>query len=290
MRTSILGSVISSRLPRTNLRRRPRFVQEWGLYIGLFMVAIFVLAGVVGPLILRDPSATSSYFLSPPGAHGYMLGTDQFGRSQLARILWGTRNTIVIIVVSMAVSSILGTAVGLLSARFKWFDTIGMRVMDILMAFPAILLAIGIMAMVGPGVSGVIEAIAIVYIPIFARVSRGPAIEQMSREYVEAAKISGVSTARILVRHVLPNIWYVIIVQLSLAISDAILIEAALSYLGLGVLPPASSLGALLQSGQTLMYNAPWTLAYPALTIIWAIFGFNLTGDGLRDALNVRQR
>jgi peptide/nickel transport system permease protein len=163
-----------------------------------------------------------------------------------------------------------------------------MRVMDVLLAFPAILLAIGIMAMVGPGVISVIEAISVVYIPIFARVSRAPAIEQMTKEYVEAERSLGASTVRILFRHVLVNIWPIIIIQLSLAISDAILIEAALSYLGLGVVPPAASLGELLRSGQSLMFTAPWLAIFPGVAIALAVLGFNVLGDAARDHSAVR--
>lgn len=259
------------------------------LFAGLFLVAVFVLLGLVGPLFAANPNAMSTYFVSPPGAHGFLFGTDQYGRDEWSRVLSGIRTTLLIIVVSMASSLAGGTLVGLLSARLRWFDSIAMRVMDVLMAFPAILLAIGIMAMVGPGVGGVIEAIAIVYLPIFARVSRAPALEQMAKEYVESAETVGVRLPRLLFRHVLPNVWPVLLVQLSVGVSDVILMEAALSYLGLGVLPPASSLGEMLKDGQVMMFNAPWMLVCPAVTIVWAILGFNLLGDALRDAWDVKQ-
>ncbi|MCL6446004.1 MAG: ABC transporter permease [Alicyclobacillus sp.] len=290
MRSFILGSAISSRMsPIRNsvVSRRRRFHRSVGLYLGAAMVLTFVLAGLVGPWFVLGPDTTTAYFLSPPG-HGFLLGTDQFGRSELSRILSGIRTSLLVIVLSMSASAISGTLVGLLSAWFRWFDAVSMRVMDILMAFPAILLAIGIMTMVGPGVAGVVEAVSIVYLPVFARVCRAPAMEQKSKEYVEAAIIAGVPTWRILVRHVLPNIWHVLVVQLSVAISDVILIEAALSYLGLGVIPPAPSLGSLLKDGQTMMFNAPWLAVFPGLAIAWAVLAFNLLGDGLRDLADVR--
>lgn len=286
MRSLILGFGMN-RLGAPRRRWRSRANNRVTYYLGVFMVAAFVLAGLVGPLWLRDPNQTSNFFLVHPGSHGFFLGTDQYGRDEFSRIASGIRTTLLIIAVSMACALVVGTSVGLVAARSRLFDVISMRVMDIFMAFPAILLAIGIMAMVGPGVSGVVEAITIVYIPIFARVTRAPALEQMSKEYVEAASVTGVRNGRLLFRHVLPNISHVIIVQLSVAVSDVILIEAALSYLGLGVLPPASSLGELLKNGQMLMFNAPWMVIYPTTTIAWAILGFNLLGDSLRDLLDV---
>lgn len=252
------------------------------------LVGFILLLGVVGPLVFRNPDVMSTFYLAPPGAHGFLLGTDQFGRSELTRIIWGIRTSLEISFISIGIASVLGISVGLFAAKSKVFDMGIMRIMDVLLAFPAMLLAIGIMAMVGPGVIGVIEAITIVYLPIFARISRAPAIEQMTREYIEAEHSLGASTIRILFRHVLANIWPVIIIQLSLAISDAILIEAALSYLGLGVVPPAASLGELLANGQSLMFTDPWMAIFPGIAIAIAVLGFNVLGDAIRDHGAVR--
>ncbi|MDA8207310.1 MAG: ABC transporter permease [Thermaerobacter sp.] len=282
MALSIRQSDISDGSPR----RRRRL--DGGFIVGALIVGLIVAVGVFGPFFLPNPNHMSAYSFARPGQHGFLLGTDQFGRSELSRIAAGIRTSLVISTISIGLSSVVGTLLGLLSAQLRWFDMIVMRVMDIFMAFPAILLAIGIMAMVGPGISGVIEAIAIVYLPIFARVSRGPALEEAQKEYVEAERSMGASNARILIRHVLINIWPIIIIQISLAVSDAILIEAALSYLGLGVVPPASSLGELLQSGQTSMFNDPWTAIFPGLAIAVAVLGFNLLGDAIRDRFAVR--
>lgn len=252
------------------------------------LVGFILLLGVVGPLVFRNPDVMSTFYLAPPGARGFLLGTDQFGRSELTRIIWGIRTSLEISFISIGIASVLGISVGLFAAKSKVFDMGIMRIMDVLLAFPAMLLAIGIMAMVGPGVIGVIEAITIVYLPIFARISRAPAIEQMTREYIEAEHSLGASTIRILFRHVLANIWPVIIIQLSLAISDAILIEAALSYLGLGVVPPAASLGELLANGQSLMFTDPWMAIFPGIAIAIAVLGFNVLGDAIRDHGAVR--
>ncbi len=278
------SSELAARI-RRRLGRRGGAVQ-W--VVALTLVGALLLLGICGPIIWRHPDTMTSFYLAPPGQHGFALGTDQFGRSLLTRIVWGIRTSLAISAASIGTAFALGTAIGLVSARLRRVDLVLMRVMDIFMAFPAILLAIGIMAMIGPGVSGVVAAIAIVYTPIFARVGRSAALEEMPKEYVAAAVAAGASTPRVLVRHVFPNVWPLLLIQLSLALSDAILIEAALSYLGLGVLPPTASLGQMLRNGQSLMFNAPWTAIYPGLAIAVAVFGFNLLGDALRDRADVR--
>lgn len=260
-----------------------------GLYLGIVLVGLFVLLGLLGPLFLSNPNAMSMYILSPPGVHGLLLGSDQYGRNEFTRIIWGIRTSLGIIVASIGISAFAGTVLGLLAARVHLFDEIVMRIMDVLMAFPAILLAIGIMAVAGTGVRSVIEAIAIVYLPIFTRVSRSAALEQMTKQYVESSEVVGSSMMRVLFRNVLPNSLSPIVVQISLALSDALLIEAALSYLGLGVAPPTASLGDMLRTGQSLMFTAPWTAIYPGVAIMWAVLGFNLLGDAIRDALAIRR-
>ena len=277
---------VTNEAPSSNPKSRHRF--DAGLWIGGGIVGFILILGLVAPLVLRHPDAMSAFYLASPGQHGFLLGTDQYGRSELTRIVWGIRTSLEISFVSIGIAVFFGTVMGLFAAANRTFDVGIMRVMDVLLAFPAILLAIGIMAMVGPGVISVIEAISVVYIPIFARVSRAPAIEQMTKEYVEAERSLGASTVRILFRHVLVNIWPIIIIQLSLAISDAILIEAALSYLGLGVVPPAASLGELLRSGQSLMFTAPWLAIFPGVAIALAVLGFNVLGDAARDHRAVR--
>lgn len=287
--------LLSTRKSSTEGRdgRRPLFLRmrgRPGLWAGVVLVGTFALLGLAGPFILPHPNAMSGDILSPPGTPGLLLGSDQYGRNEFTRIVWGIRTSLGIAVASIGLSALSGTVIGLLAARVRLFDELAMRVMDVFMAFPAILLAIGIMAMEGTGVQSVIEAIAIVYLPIFARVSRGAAFEQLTQQYVEASEVAGASMARVLFRNVLPNSLPSIVVQVSLALSDAILIEAALSYLGLGVAPPTASLGDMLRTGQSLMFSAPWTAIYPGAAIAWAVLGFNLLGDAIRDALDVRRQ
>lgn len=283
IRKSRFSDIASRLLPRRGHRGAEL---QWGL--ALLLVGGLLALGIVGPEIWPHPDEMSSFYLAAPGLHGFPLGTDQFGRSLLTRIVWGIRTSLAISAASIGTAFTLGVASGLLSARFPTVDLLLMRVMDVFMAFPAVLLAIGIMAMIGPGVVGVVTAIAIVYTPIFARVSRSSALEEMPKEYVAAAVAAGAGPPRVLLRHVFRNIWPVLLIQLSLALSDAILIEAALSYLGLGVLPPTPSLGHMLRNGQSLMFNAPWTAIYPGVAIAVAVFGFNLLGDALRDRADVR--
>lgn len=257
-------------------KRSRRDVILAGIFLG-----VFVIAGFVGPLVLNHPYQMSRFYFTPPGTRGYLFGSDKYGRNELTRVLWGMRTSLMVSFMAVTGATAIGTTLGVVAAWSKPLDLVIMRCMDVLMAFPGILLAIGIMAMAGPGMSSVIEAIIIVYIPLFARVARGPALAELSKAYVEAARSIGASPWRILSRHVLVNIIPILLVQISIALGDAIIIEAALSYLGLGITPPAASLGALLLSGQAFMFAAPWLVVVPGCAIAWAVFGFNLLGDAL---------
>jgi len=191
----------------------------------------------------------------------------------------------------LAIASIVGTVLGLTAAWFgrRW-DGVVMRIMDVLLAFPAILLALLIIAIVGPGTWTSVAAIAIVYTPIFTRVVRGPALSLRSRDFVDAARTFGSSSSYILTRHLLLNLVAPLTVQVTLALAWALLNEAGLSFLGLGTQPPASSLGLMLSDSRNLMEKAPWLLIFPALTIMLSILGFNLLGDALRDILDPKMR
>jgi peptide/nickel transport system permease protein len=192
---------------------------------------------------------------------------------------------------SVAISSAAGTAIGLVSAWWAgWWDGTLMRAMDILLAFPAILLALLIVAVAGPGTLTSVVAIAIVYTPIFARVARGPALSLKSREFVEAARTFGSSEGYILSRHLLLNLVGPLTVQVTLALAWALLTEAALSFLGLGTQPPDPSLGLMLSESRNLMETAPWLMIFPGLTVMFGILGFNLLGDALRDIVDPRSR
>ena len=242
-------------------------------------------------LVPYDPMGQSivARLQGPSVAH--WLGTDQLGRDLLARILHGSRITMAVCVAAVGSALIVGGAIGLMSAYYRgWLDRIAMRCMDVVFAFPILLLAIGIIAVLGSRSSSAGIAIAIVYVPIFARLLRGPALVVCESEYVTGAVAAGASDWRILFRHVLPNLASVIFVQTSLLLSSAILVEASLSFLGLGTQPPSPSLGLMLSEGRNVLFLSPWSAIFPGLAILFLSFGFNLLGDTLRDTLDPRLR
>jgi len=207
----------------------------------------------------------------------------------IAFLMVGIGQSMIIAFLSVAVATIAGTIIGLLAAWWgSLWDGILMRIMDVLLAFPAILLALLIIAIVGPGTFTSVAAIGIVYTPIFARVVRGPALSLKQRDFVDAARTFGSSQRYILTRHLLLNLVAPLAVQVTLALAWALLTEAGLSFLGLGTQPPTPSLGLMLSESKNLMQQAPWLMIFPALTIMLGILGFNLTGDALRDILDPR--
>jgi len=226
---------------------------------------------------LQGPSAT------------YLMGTDLFGRDTASRLMVGIGQSFLIAFASVGLASLVGTIVGLLAGWWGgWLDGVFMRSMDVLLAFPAILLALLIIAVAGPGTITSVVAIATVYTPIFARVVRGPTLSLKRRDFVDAARTFGSSERYILTRHLLLNLVAPLTVQVTLALAWALLTEAGLSFLGLGTQPPAPSLGLMMSEARNLMQQAPWLLAFPGLTIMVGILGFNLFGDALRDILDPR--
>ncbi len=226
-------------------------------------------------------------FLPPSADHWF--GTDQFGRDVLSMLMAGTQNSISVGVVAVSIGVCLGVSLGLLaSAKRGWVEELIMRFSDFSFAFPAILSAIMITAILGPGGVNSILAIGIYNIPVFARLTRGSANSIWAREYVLAARASGKGKFRITIEHVLPNILSILIVQITIQFAIAILAEAALSYLGLGTQPPHPSWGRMLNEAQTLMFLQPMQAVYPGAAIAIAVFGLNLMGDGLRDVLDPR--
>ncbi len=269
-----------------------RFVRTPIAMAGAAIVGFYVLAALLAPVVSpHDPFAmTTRSLLAPPGGP-YPLGTDQFGRDLLSRLLYGTRVSLAVSVASVALALASGGGIGVASGHYGGrVDALLMRAMDVIFAFPAVLLAIAIMAAAGTAIWTIIAAIAIVYTPQFARVSRASVLATRSLEYVEAAAALGAGTRRILARHILPNISAPVVVQTSLSLSLAILTESALSFLGLGTQPPTPSWGNMLAEARRLMIAAPWTAVFPGAAIALIVLGFNLLGDGLRDLLDPRLR
>jgi peptide/nickel transport system permease protein len=261
--------------------------------IGAAIIVLFLGAALLGVLgaTPHDPLAQVGLARLKPPSAAYWLGTDLLGRDTMSRLMLGLSQSFVIAFSSVALATLAGTAIGLLAAWWgTLWDGVLMRVMDVLLAFPAILLALLIVAVAGPGALTSIAAIAIVYTPIFARVVRGPALSLKTRDFVDAARTFGSSQTYILTRHLLLNLVAPLTVQITLALAWALLTEAALSFLGLGTQPPAPSLGKMLSESRNLMQTAPWLMLAPGIAIMLGVLGFNLFGDALRDILDPRTR
>jgi ABC-type dipeptide/oligopeptide/nickel transport system permease subunit len=255
---------------------------------GLVVLAVLLLAAILAPVLApHDPLALAPREALQAPSRAYPFGTDRFGRDVLSRVLYGARSSLLVAFAAVGICASVGGFLGLIGGfRGGLLDVAIGRVMDILFSFPALLLAIAIAAVLTPGLRNAVIAIGIVYIPLFYRVVRGPTVSEISREYVEAARVAGATNWRVLARHVAPNVVSPWVVQASVALSHALLLEAALGYLGLGVQPPEPSWGALLNEAADFITEAPWLSVFPGLAIVLAVLSFNLIGDGLRDALD----
>ncbi len=276
------------------LMSTPKILKNGIALTGLFIILIYMVVMVISLFWLpADPLAMNPKHLleAPSFTTGHLFGTDVFGRDILSRIMKGTTVSMIISVSATALGTIVGVLMGIWAGYLggRWDNWI-MRFTDILFSFPSLLLAIFVMAVLGEKTYNVIIAIGIVYIPQFARISRGAILVLMSNEFVRAARSNGGGSSYILFRHLLPNIMPPIIVQVSLSLSITILLESSLSFLGLGVQPPSPSWGNMLSSARKVMMLAPWTAIYPGLAIVTLVLGFNLLGDGLRDILDPRLR
>ncbi len=254
----------------------------------LALLAIAVLAPLIAPF---DPLQQDILARMKRPSASHWLGTDQFGRDVLARVIYGLRASLAVSVAAVGVALVAGATLGLVAAYYRGLvDRVVMRLMDILFAFPVMLLALAIIAVLGPGAVPTAIAIAIVYTPIFARILRGPALVIAESDYVLSARALGFSDVRIIFRHMLPNLASVILVQASLLLSAAILVEASLSFLGLGTQPPHASLGLMLAEGRNILLLSPWSAIFSGLAILILAFALNLFGDVLRDTLDPRLR
>lgn len=260
--------------------------------ISLLLVLLHLAAAITAPLITPyDPLQQDIVARLKGPSADHWLGTDQFGRDVLSRLVYGLRSSLRIAAGAVFVALIVGGTLGLLAAYYRGLiDRAIMRVMDVFFAFPVMLLAIGVIAMLGAGALPTAVAIAIVYAPIFARLIRGPALVVAESDYVLSARSLGASDFRIVFLHILPNLVSVILVQTSLLMSSAILVEASLSFLGLGTQPPVPSLGMMLSEGRNFLFLAPWPAVFSGLAILLVAFALNLFGDALRDELDPKLR
>lgn len=255
----------------------------------LILLALGVAALFGRQLAPYNPETMDFAALFSPPSAAHLFGTDEFGRDVFSRVLYGAAVSFRVAFVAVAISAVVGVFLGAIAGFYgKWLDEVIMRFMDILFAFPAVLLAITVMAILGRGVTNAMIAIAIVYIPIFARVTRGAVLSVRGREFVSAARALGQGNGVIIFRHILPNALGPVIVQTSLSLAFAILAEAALSYFGLGTQPPDASWGRMLSEGRSFFAQAPWMGIFPGLAIMLSVMGFNFLGDGLRDLLDPR--
>jgi dipeptide transport system permease protein len=274
------------------------FTENRGAVVGLAFVVFICLIALFAPVLAPyDPleQVKGATKLPPFWADGhdprFLLGTDAVGRDMLSRLMYGARLSLTIGLTVMAVSMVVGVTIGLAAAWFGGIiDVIIIRIMDLIMAIPSLVLAILIIAVIGPSFANTIIAVTIVYLPRYVRLVRASALAELSKDYVTAAKVAGVGPLRLMTRTVLPNCMAPLIVQAALGVSDAILEAAGLGFLGLGAQPPTPEWGAMLADTRDLMVSHPWVMALPGLAILFTVMAINLMGDGLRDALDPRLR
>ncbi len=281
--------IAGSLIPRRRFASLRRLMRHRSFQVGLAIVGVLALAAIFAPLLTGiDPSAMKVRFRFRPPSAAFLFGTDNFGRDLFTRVLYGARVSLWIGFVVATLSGLLGAAFGILAAQFRRLDSPIMRVMDALMSFPAILLALGVTAALGPRMESVIIALTVAYVPAGVRLVRASALVVRELDYVDAARIAGASDMRIMLRHILPNSVSPLLVHVTFVFAYAILAEAALSFIGVGVPPPTASWGNIIAEGRDYATEAWWVMLFPGLGITFAALGLNLLGDGLRDMLDPR--
>jgi peptide/nickel transport system permease protein len=278
-------------LPRRKHRGLAKFMRNRAAVFGAALVLLIVVMAVFAPWLSHYDPVQASFMTvrqAPSAAHWF--GTDELGRDLLSRLMWGARASLLAGVVSVGIAVVIGVPLGLLAGYFgKLVDGVISRLADALLSIPFLVLAIALAAFLGPSLTNAMAAIGISAMPRFVRLTRGQAITVKAEEYVEGARAIGLGHTRIILRYILPNVLPPIIVQASLTIATAIIAEASLSFLGLGQLPPAPSWGSMLNTAKDFVSQAPWMSIFPGIAIFLAVLGFNLLGDGLRDALDPRE-
>jgi dipeptide transport system permease protein len=272
------------------------FRENAGAVAGLVIIIVVALAAIFAPLVAPHApwEQYREHFLRPPvwaegGSWRFLLGTDAVGRDIFSRIIYGARYSLLIGFVVVSISLSLGVVLGLLAGFYRgWAETVIMRLMDVLLAIPSLLLAIVIVAILGPGLANAIIAVAIVYVPHYTRLTRASVITEQSKNYVVASRVAGAGSLRLMLSTILPNCLAPLIVQATLGFSEAILSAAALGFLGLGAQPPTPEWGTMLADAREFVLRAWWVVTFPGLAILIVVLAFNLMGDGLRDALDPR--
>ena len=278
---------------RSGRRWWRRFLQRPPAVIGLVGVAVVTITAIFAPLLAPDNPVASTYqdILARPFTAGHLLGTDELGRDVLSRLIYGSQPTLEVGVLATGLALVLGVPFGLVSGYYRGAaDMVAMRVTDVVLAFPFLLVAVGLAAIFGPSLRDIVIALGIAALPGFVRIARAEAMALREQDYVQAAIVTGVRDRVILFRHLLPNMTGPVLVQASLTIPAAILGSALLSYLGLGVQPPTPSWGNMLASAQNYLFNDPWLAVFPGMAIFLTTLCFNLLGDGLRDLFDPAMR
>lgn len=267
---------------------RANFRRSVALRVGVVVIlGVLTVAAAAPALAPYDPIANDLRARLQPPSWAHVFGTDDFGRDVFSRVVWGTRISLLVAAIVVAVAALGGAVVGLISGYVGGrLDDIVMRVIDVLLAFPALLLALAVMAALGSSLVNVILAVAVAFLPRFARLQRSVALSVRERDFVMAAEALGSPRLRVLWRHVMPNCLAPVIVMSTVSAADAILVEASLSFLGLGVQPPAPTWGAVISDGRSFMQNAPWISGLSGVAIMCTVLGLNLLGDGARDVLD----
>jgi peptide/nickel transport system permease protein len=295
MTDATLGAIpvaVSDELESPARRALRRLFRRKGAVAGLVVILAFLLLALFAPLIVpHDPITTSWSLVRKPPSFAHWFGTDDLGRDVLARVVFGARASLMAGVISVGIAFGIGVPLGLLSGyRGGFIDALISRMTDAMLACPILILAIALVAFLGPGLGNAMIAIGISATPIFVRLTRGQVMSVKVEDFVEAARAMGNPRWRIALFHILPNIMPALLVQATLSIATAIVAEAALSFLGLGQQPPAPSWGSMLNAAQRFLTNASWMAIWPGLAIFLVVLSFNLVGDGLRDALDPRER
>jgi peptide/nickel transport system permease protein len=282
---------VSNPMPKPENRVWKKFRHHRSAMLGGFLVLFFIAIAILAPILpIPEPQATDWGAVREAPSMAHLFGTDEIGRDVLARMIWGAQASLLAGVVSVGIAVLVGVPFGLVAGYFGgWVDAVISRVTEALLAVPFLILAIALAAFLGPSLTNAMIAIGISATPIFIRLTRGQVISVKVEDYVDSARAIGLPTRMILSRYILPNVAAPILVQATLTIATAIIAEASLSFLGLGQQPPAPSWGSMLNTAKNFLNQAPWMALWPGISIFLVVLGFNLLGDGLRDALDPRE-
>lgn len=294
-------TTVESSDPLLRAGRQRRVRSQWRLMasrlvanrlavVGGVIILVMIASALAAPLLTSaDPVEMRLADRQLPPSRDHFFGTDEFGRDVFTRVLYGGRISLRVGIIAVSIGMIIGSVIGLAAGYFgKWFDMVSQRVIDVMLAFPDLILALAIVAVLGPSLTNVMIAIGISSIPVYARVMRGQVLSLREKEYVEAARAAGAGHLRLIFRHILPNALSPIVVIATLGIAAAILAGAGLSFIGMGAQPPSPEWGAMLARGREFLRNEWWIATFPGIFIAVTVLGFNLLGDGLRDALDPR--